>query len=37
LFLGTDPDRFNGVSGDALVETARNGFYLGEFGHAVSG
>jgi hypothetical protein len=35
LFSGSDPDRFDGVSGDALVETARDGFDFGEFGHVV--
>src|SRR5580698_11262901 len=33
LFPGTDPDGFDGVSGNALVETLGDGFYFGEFGH----
>ena len=35
LFPRTDPDRFDGVSGGALIETADDGFNFGEFGHAV--
>jgi len=32
LFPRTDPDRFDGVSGGALIETADDGFNFGEFG-----
>ena len=35
LFPGTDPDRFDAVSGDTLVEAADDRFNFGEFGHAV--
>ena len=35
LLSRTDPHRFDCVSGNALVEAARNGFDFGKFGHAV--
>jgi hypothetical protein len=35
LLPGTDPDRFDAVPGYARVEASRNGFDLGEFGHAL--
>jgi hypothetical protein len=35
LLPGTDPDRFDAVPGYARVEAARDGFDLGEFGHAL--
>src|ERR1700691_2154501 len=35
LFFGTDPDRFDGVTGDAFIEALRDGFDFRAFGHAV--
>src|SRR5580658_10669332 len=32
LFPGTDPDGFDGVTGDTLVQAAHNRFDFGEFG-----
>src|ERR1700691_5218709 len=33
LGLGAEPDRFDDVTRDALVQAAGDGFYLGKFGH----
>jgi hypothetical protein len=35
LLSRTDPNRFDGISGDALIQAARNGFDFRKFGHIV--